>query len=278
MSDEFISANRANWDERVPSHLEAYGAEDFAADPAAISRIVIDDALALAPHLPGGSVEGLKLMHLQCHIGTDTLSWARLGAHVTGIDFSSESIRAARGLAERSGLNARFEVSTVDDVTDVVSETFDVVYTSVGVLVWLPRLDSWARSIHALLKPGGVFYVRDTHPVLGAVDQDRDDNLLVLNQPYFETEAPARYDDGTTYADDEIRLGNATTYEWSHSLSEIIQALIDAGLTITSFTEGKSIPWKALPGLVDSPAGYVLPEHPERLPLEFSVTARRDRD
>jgi hypothetical protein len=134
----------------------------------------------------------------------------------------------------------------------------------------------WAKAIHALLKPGGVFYVRDAHPILSAIDYERDDGLLVLNQPYFENGRPIRYDHGTTYARGDIRLENATTYEWTHSLSEIIQALLNAGLVITSFAEGTTIPWKALPSLVSTPAGYVLPDNPDRLPLEFSIVARRD--
>lgn len=275
--DDFVGVNRANWDERVASHLEAYGADAFAADATAVSGIVTEDAETIRRHLPDGSINGLKLVHLQCHIGLDTLSWARLGADVTGIDFSPESIRAARAIAARVGIPARFETSTVDDAPSVVRDVFDIAYTSVGVLAWLPHLDTWAAAIHALLKPGGLFYVRDSHPVLNAIDYDRDDGLLVLKQPYFETNLPARYDHGTTYAADDVRLENATTYEWSHSLSEIIRSLLTAGLSITAFTEGKTIPWKALPSLVETPAGYVLPDNPDALPLEFSLAARRER-
>lgn len=273
--NDFIETNRTNWDERVASHVVAYGAEAFADDPAAISGIVRDDLEALRPHLPGGTVDGLTLAHLQCHIGTDTLSWARLGAHVTGIDFSPESIRAARTLAERAGLSARFEVSTVDDAPTVVKEQFDVVYTSVGVLMWLPRLDTWAKAVCSILKPGGVFYVRDSHPVLNSLDYDREDGQLVLSRPYFETDAPQRYDHGTSYADDGIQLGNATTYEWAHSMSEIIQSLLDAGLSLVQFTEGRTLPWKGQAGLVASPEGYRHPSNPDAVPLEFSIVARR---
>jgi hypothetical protein len=114
------------------------------------------------------------------------------------------------------------------------------------------------------------------HPLLNAIDQDRSDGLLVLNQPYFETDQPSRDDSGTTYASDDLQLNSPTTYEWSHSLSEVIQSLIDAGLRITSFSEGKTLPWRDLPSLVDSPDGYVHPDSPSALPLEFSVTARRE--
>lgn len=274
--NSFIDTNRANWDEKVEGHLIAYGADAFADDPGAISAIVRDDLTAMSPSLPGGTVEGLSLVHLQCHIGTDTLSWARLGAQVVGIDFSAQAIRAARTLAGRAGVSARFEECTNEDAPATLNETFDVVYTSIGVLCWLPRLDTWAAAIHQLLKPGGVFYLRDSHPVLNALDQDRTDGLLVLTQPYFETDQPSRDDSGATYASDVIQSGNPTTYEWSHSMSEIIQSLIDAGLRITAFSEGKALPWRALPSLVDSAGGYVHPGDPAALPLEFSVTARRD--
>ena len=274
-ADNFIDANRASWDEHVESHLIAYGADAFADEPSAVSKIVQDDANAISPCLHGGTVDGLKLVHLQCHIGTDTLSWARLGADVVGIDFSAESIRAARTLASRADVKARFMECTVEDAPSTLNETFDVVYTSVGVLMWLPRLDTWATAIYQLLKPGGVFYVRDSHPVLNAIDHDRTDGLLVLRQPYFETDQPTRDDSGADYASDDVQLRNATTYEWSHSLSEVIQSLLDAGLSITAFTEGRTLPWRGLPSLVDSPQGYVHPDNPAALPLEFSVTARR---
>lgn len=274
-ADGFINTNRANWDERVESHLVAYGADAFADDPDAISKAVRKDAKVISAHLPGGAIDGLKLVHLQCHIGLDTLSWARLGAEVVGIDFSEKSIRAARTLADRANLHAQFEEATVQDAAGTLNETFDVVYTSVGVLMWLERLDTWATAIHALLKPGGVFYVRDSHPVLNAIDHDRTDGLLVLKQPYFEADQPTKYDHGSTYASDDIRLANTTTYEWSHSLSEIIQSLIDAGLVIIAFLEGKTLPWRGLPSLVESPNGFIHPDNPHALPLEFSVIARR---
>jgi SAM-dependent methyltransferase len=273
---EFVDANRANWDERVESHLEAYEAASFADNADEITSVVIDDLALLKDSLPSQSPQGLRLMHLQCHIGLDTLSWARLGAVVTGIDFSPKSVAAATELAARASIPARFVESSIDDVTTVISERFDVVYTSIGVLPWLPRLDTWAHAIFTLLEPGGVFFVRDAHPMVYAVDFDRTDEL-VITQPYFESGRAIRYDEGTTYADDSVRLENSVTYEWPHSLSEIIQSLLDAGLQITSFGEHRTIPWAALPGLVKDAdaARYRLPDSPERLPLTFSVIARR---
>lgn len=270
-----VESNRANWDERVPGHLVAYGASAFAADPTTLSRVVLDDLESMSRFLPNGSPAGLDLVHLQCHIGTDTLSWARLGARVTGIDFSAASIEAARSLAEAANLEARFIHSTVDDALDATADRFDVVYTSIGVLPWLPDLGAWARSIHGLLRPGGVFFVRDAHPMLNTVLFDSPDGALKLGQPYFGSGMPLRYDDGTSYADDEMRLVNSTTYEWPHPLSEIIGALLSAGLELTSFEEHRTIPWKALALLVETPDGFALPDGADRLPLTFSLSARR---
>lgn len=275
VTNDYLAVNRANWDERVEGHLTAYGAEGFVADPLAISRIVRDDAQLMAPFLPAGSVSGMKLVHLQCHIGLDTLSWARLGAHVTGLDFSPEAVAAARKLADTADLTARFVESSVDDAVARVNDRFDIVYTSIGVLMWLPRLDSWAAAIHDLLVPGGIFFIREVHPVLSAVDYDCDDDELVIKGPYFPTSEPLRYDDGTTYADETMILSNRTTFEWRHSVAEIINSLLQAGLIVTSFDEHRTIPWQALPTLIPTPEGYILPSRRDRLPLTFSLSARR---
>jgi SAM-dependent methyltransferase len=271
--DEYLNANRANWDERVEGHLRAYGADAFVRDEDAVTGTVREDARLLTPHLPGAATAGLTMVHLQC-IGLDTLSWARLGVTMTGVDFSEASIVAARELAARAGVAASFVVSDIDGVTDVIDEQFDIVYTSIGVLPWLPRLDTWARVIYDLLRPGGTFYIRDAHPMLNAVDWDTSDGL-VLRLPYFESGTALRYDDGTDYADDDVRLTNAVTYEWPHSLSEVIGALLSAGLRITSFEEHRTIPWRALSVLEQGPDGYRLPGSDERLPLTFSLVAHR---
>lgn len=267
-----VAANRANWDERVPAHLIAYGIEEFVSDGSRISPVVGDDLPLMAPWLPEGSPAGLRLVHLQCHIGLDTLPWARLGADVTGVDFSPASIAAARDIAA-SGLAAAFVESEVGAAADALATQFDVVYTGVGALLWLPDLDQWARTVAALLRPGGLFHVRDAHLMLDAVDDDSDGETLRLGRPYFGTGAPLRYEDGTTYADAEVRLTNAVTYEWPHSLSEIVQALLDAGLTLVALREHRTIPWQALPQLVPTAGGWGLPTNRERLPLMFSVTA-----
>ncbi|MGH3784931.1 MAG: class I SAM-dependent methyltransferase [Pseudonocardiaceae bacterium] len=268
-----LAANRANWDERVPSHLVAYDVEGFETDSARISSVVDEDLALMARHLPGRSPRTLSLVHLQRHIGLDTLSWARLGAQVTGIDFSPAAIASAQALAERTRLRARFVECAVGECAQTLGQQFDAVYTSVGVLPWLPDLAAWARDISALLKPGAMFYVRDSHPMLHAVDYDSPADALTLTHPYFATARPSRYDEGTTYADGTIRLDNATTYEWPHALSEIIQALLDVGLRLIELREHRTIPWQALSSLVRTTHGWTLPSDDERLPLMFSLVA-----
>jgi SAM-dependent methyltransferase len=277
--DARVEVNRANWDERVAGHLVAYDTDGFVGEPGRVSVVVRDDLRLMAPHLPGGSVNGLSLAHLQCHIGTDTLSFARLGAHVTGIDFSGEAVAAARALAERAGLEARFVQSTVDAAPQVVTERFDVVYTSIGALTWLPDLGAWARSIRALLKPGGLFYVRDAHPMLAALDDERADDALVVRYPYFGGGEPLRFENETSYAG-SARLTNTTNYEWPHALSEIVGVLLGVGLTIEALGEQDALPWQALPQMVAAAAdsefdgSWVLPAGRDRVPMTFSLAAR----
>lgn len=276
MTEDFIAVNRATWDGKVAPHLIAYEAAAFAADAAEVSTVVLRDAQLMRPHLPDGAVEGLSLLHLQCHIGTDTLSWARLGADVTGLDFSGEAVRAARVLADRAGIPAVFVESTVDDAPAALGgRRFDVVYTSIGTITWLPDLDSWAAAIVACLEPGGLFYIRDGHPMLYAIDYEREDDQLVITLPYFGTGAPERSDDGLTYASTESASGSTTTYEWAHPVSEIITSLLSAGLELLEFQEQTDIPWRALPQMIEGKRGYVLPEGGERVPLTFSLAARK---
>lgn len=198
-----------------------------------------------------------------------------VGADVTGVDFSSKLIIAARDLASRAGLGAMFVESTVDAAADQVDGQLDIVYTGIGAITWLSDLDRWAATVIRLLKPGGLFFIRDGHPMLSAVDYERDDGELVIASPYLSAGAPLRFDEGTTYADDNVRLDNSTTYEWPHSLSEVIQPLLGAGLILLSFQEQTLIPWRALPSMVESNGNFALRNNRERLPLTFSLAARR---
>src|SRR5580693_6752583 len=166
--DDYRVVNRANWDERAPAHAAApeYAVEQFVADPDCRSGVVRFDQ----PRL--GDIRGLRGVHLQCHIGTDTLSLARLGAVMTGLDFSPAALEQARDLARRTGSGTDFVQSDVYEAASVLPPGgFDLVYTGIGALCWLPSIRRWAGVVASLLRPGGRLFIREGHPVLWALDE-----------------------------------------------------------------------------------------------------------
>lgn len=189
------AANVDNWDDRVPLHEAAYAIGDLD-DPGRLTDVVLADLAALEPFLGGGTVSGLDVCHLQCHIGTDTLSLARAGARVTGVDFSPAALASAARLARRLNLQAVWVESDVLDARAAVDGNFDLVYTSIGTITWLPDLQRWAAQVTALLRGGGIFYIRDGHPFLYALDENA--RSLQLRYPYFgDGQATAGDDDST---------------------------------------------------------------------------------
>jgi SAM-dependent methyltransferase len=266
--DDHQQANLDNWEDRVPIHARDYGLDRYLEDPGHLSGVVAYDAPSL------GDLAGKRVVHLQCHIGTDTLSLARLGGEVTGVDFSPAALAVARDLAERAGHPIRYVEASVDQVPERVSDTFDVVYTGVGALNWLPSISRWARIVAGLLAPGGRLYLRDGHPMMNALDDTRDDDLLVVRFPYFETAEPLRWEEPTTYTGSDDLLAHPVTYEWNHGLGETVQAVLDAGLTLTRLEEHTEVEWASLPGLVPTSDGrYALPDGRDRLPLMFTLEA-----
>jgi len=161
-----------------------------------------------------GDITGLRGVHLQCHIGTDTISLARLGARMTGLDFSPASIAEARALAEQTGSDVDFVESNVyDAVTALAGEQFDLVFTGVGALCWLPDIKKWADVVGALLKPGGRLFVREGHPMLWSLaDTSSADDKLVVEYPYFETAEPLIFDEGGTYVDTDVVFTTTTSH------------------------------------------------------------------
>lgn len=193
---------------------------------------------------------------------------------VSHLDFSGAAIDAANELATRAGADATFVKATNEEAPDLLNRQFDVVFTSVGVLAWLPDLRSWARSVDRLLKPGGVFFIYEGHPMVMTLQYDRADDQLVVTEPYFGNDAPQRNDHGIAYASEDT-APRRTTYEWPHSLDEIMTSLLDVGLAIESFHEHNHMPWKPIPSLVATGNGYALPAGRERVPLMFSLAARK---
>ena len=269
MLEEHREANRANWDDRVPAHLASdfYGVEDFIAGARNLTHAVDFDRAHL------GDVQGRSLLHVQCHIGLDTLSWARLGADVTGLDFSERSIQAARDISRRSGAPGRFVLADIHEAPEVLAETFDIVYASEGVLCWLPSVAAWARVVRRFTRPGGTFYIRDGHPLAHSLDPERPNGQLVMVDPYFEGEA-IRYDEPGTYTEAGVEIDHTITYEWNHSLGEIVSALADEGFRIESLREYPFSGYQAQPGMVQGDDGWWrLPDRAQRLPLLFGLKA-----
>ncbi len=273
-------ANLANWEDRVPLHLEAYNLTALREDPRHLSQVVTDDLPVLTSHLASGSLEGMELCHLQCHIGTDTLSLARAGARVTGVDFSPAALIAARTLAAEIGIEARFVEGDVLESRALVDAqlgpdvNFDVVYTSIGTISWLRDLDRWGAQIATLLKPGGLFYFRDAHPFLFTLDDEAPD--FTVKYRYFGDGRALAWDDDSTYVGDGT-LEHTTTFEWPHPVSEIVSVLLRHGLQLVALDEGTTLPWKFMERMEELPDGnYVFPAHErDKMPCTITVVARK---
>jgi SAM-dependent methyltransferase len=264
--------NRAGWDNRVDIHIGpgGYDVGGLLEDPIRLTLTIRNDRDAL------GSVEGLDVLHLQCHLGTDTLSLLRLGARsVTGLDFSAKAIAHCRSLFARAGAGGRFVEGDVHDAVALLTNRFDLVYASIGAINWIPSIARWMQIAAALLRPGGRLYLRDVHPMSMVIDPQTDLELR-LRYPYGETAAPVTLHDLQSYTGDGTPLEHATTHEWSHGLGEIVQGAIDAGLGIDGLQEHFYTEWQALPSMIERvPGVYVLPDRPERLPLLFTLRASR---
>ena len=271
--DAYREANRKNWNDRVPVHLDAWGYSmgRFIEEPDFISMNVEYERKEL------GDVEGKSLLHLQCQLGTDALSWARLGATVTGMDFSEQAITAARKLFADCDTPGRFFVAELYESRSVLDETFDIVYTGGGALIWLPDIKGWAKVMSDFLKPGGTFYINDFHPVMLSLDLGRDDDILSITRSYFESKEPEVFDEKASYAGSGV-IENSRHFNWNHGIGEITTALIEAGLRIEFVHEFKYTGWHGVPALEkpDDDDWWRLPDRRDRLPLAFSIRAVKE--
>jgi SAM-dependent methyltransferase len=263
-----LDANRVNWDERTAIHVGSrfYDVEGWLQSGEGPKRREIE---AL------GDVTGLALVHLQCHFGKDTLSWARAGARVTGVDFSPVAIDAARELARRAGLEDRseFVCANVFDAVEVLGGSlYDVVYVSLGALCWLPDVNRWAEQVGALLRVGGRLYVHEQHPLAWSLAEDEP----VIEHTYFEEAEPFVDDSDETYTDSDRPIHNVRTYEWNHGLGEIITALIRNDLRIDAFEEHDWTVWQRFGWLVQDAGGiWRIPQGRARMPLTFTLLATK---
>jgi SAM-dependent methyltransferase len=273
--DEHLEANRKLWNSLTRINLESrlYDVEGFIAGRARD----LDPVARAGP----GDVRGKSLLHLQCHFGMDTILWARHGATVTGADFSEEAIAAARALAARVGVPATFVHSDVYELPSRLGGRFDVVFTSHGVLGWLPDLERWARVIAHFLAPGGTFYVVDVHPVLLLFNDRLAEPDLRLLYPYFHGPEPFREEHRGCYAAPDAPIASVE-HVWLHKMSDIIGSLVRAGLGIESFEEYPFLGWRFFPWMEQRDDGWwQFPEHAGlplgrgSLPLMFSLRATR---
>jgi SAM-dependent methyltransferase len=270
---DYLAVNRANWDERAPAHAASpsYEVERFVTDASFLSGVVRFDQARL------GAITGLRGVHLQCHIGTDTLSLARLGAVMTGLDFSPASLTEARHLAQRTGAAVDFVESEVYSALAVLGPgSFDLVYTGIGALCWLPDIARWASVVAGLLRPGGRLFMREGHPMLLAIDETQA-GRVVVEHPYFEREQPVVYEDGRTYVDTDATFASNVSHSWNHGLGQVVTALGDAGMSLLSLAEHDSVPWEALPGQMvkDDNGEWRLADRPWRLAASYTLQASR---
>ena len=267
-----IEVNRENWDERAAIH-----ARDTTGDYMLDRFRRGEDALYAIEAAELGDITAKRVLHLQCHIGRDTLCLVRRGALATGLDFSSVALDVARELAEETGLKAQFVQGTVEEAPRLTPGPFDLVFSTWGTICWLPDMRAWANAIGCVLAPGGELYFADAHPSFKVLDE-RAGGLMPAYDFQTPADRPLAFVDATTYTGDPTVMTHQSTRQWIHSLSTILGSLIDAGLTITMFREHEALPWRGLECLM--PAAdrlWRLPPGLPRLPLSFSLRAKKQQ-
>jgi SAM-dependent methyltransferase len=265
---KYFEANQKMWDEFARLHYDSktYKTKEFLDGKITLNSIELEEV---------GDVKGKTLLHLQCHFGLDTLSWAREGAIVTGVDFSSEAINLACKLGELTQLDARFIESNIYDLPEVLDDKFDIVFTSYGVHCWLPDLQRWAEIVEYFVKPGGLFYIAEFHPVIWMFDNE-DANGFKLKYSYFHNPEPYRFDVDGSYAETEQEFEPCVDYEWAHGMGEVVTSIAQAGLRIEYLHEFPMASFQSFPFLEQRDDGYWYYEDPDiQLPLMYSIRARK---
>lgn len=229
MNEKYFETNKKRWDEMSGIHAksEYYGLEEFKQS---------HNSLYGTEQKELGDISGKSLLHLMCHFGMDSLSLAKKGAIVTGLDFSGKMIERARNLSKELGISAKFVQGNVFDAPELISEKFDVVYATYGILCWLPDLTELFKVVFDMLKQGGFFYLADIHPVGMTIDYNYKEGFLAID-PYFAEKRAYKIDDDRTYTDTENKIQNTVSYEWVHTISDIINGVVTSGLKIDFFHE-----------------------------------------
>ncbi len=265
---EYLKANQKRWDQLVSEHKESpfYDLEGFKRGKDRLRSIELSEL---------GDVTGKSMLHLQCHFGMDTLSWARRGAQVTGVDFSPEAIDLAKALSRELEIPAEFYCTDIYQLPDMLSAQFDIVFTSYGVLHGLPDLTRWGEVIAHYLKVGGIFYIVEDHPAF-RIFREKPGGKFQAERSYFFSQEPQKIEATGSYASEKGGI-SSVSYVWDHSLGEMINSLVNAGLTIEylhefpyaarakfSFMEQGEDGWWRLP-----------PEQHGTIPFLFSLQARK---
>lgn len=262
-NSEYFKANKATWNTKVNVHAKSdmYAMDAFKKGKTSLMKYELD---AL------GDVNGKSLLHLQCHFGQDTLSWSRLGAKSTGVDLSDEGVALATQLNQELKLEANFVCCNVLDTSQHVKETFDIVFTSYGVIGWLPDLKPWGKMIAEKLKKGGTFYMVEFHPIVWMFDYL--DNTPIMKYGYMQDEVIYEEYEGT-YANQDSKM-LTKEYGWNHGLSEVINALTEAGLNIEYLNEHDEAPYNVLPNLQETDSGMYVTKD-KLYPLIFEIKATK---
>lgn len=261
--NDWLAANRENWNERTALHQDWYGVDEFKAGKNSLLPIELAEI---------GDVSGKSLLHLQCHFGMDTLSWARRGAQVTGVDFSPVAIARAKQLADEVGLEATFIESEITRLPKVLSGAFDFVFASYGVLTWIPDVGEWMAVAAQFVRPGGVFYLLDGHPLVWMLDDTGE--RPEPGARYFHDATPAHGEQHGSYVGPPTHFDHPATYQWQHPLGEIVSAVTATGLRLDVLHEWPFAAYQPFLGMQQDEQGYWhLPGDP--WPLQYSLRAHR---
>jgi SAM-dependent methyltransferase len=268
---DYIAANRLNWDDRASLH-----ASDTTGGYRIATVLAGGSSLHAIETAEIGDVAGKDIVHLQCHIGLDTISLKQLGARsATGLDFSPKAIEAARDFAGKAKADVRFVEASVYDAPAALGETYDLVYVTWGAIGWLPDIFGWAKVVAALLRPGGRLYLLEGHPQMNQMEahNGRLELQFGWRTPVAE---PLVFDDAQTYTGDSRPLANQRCYEWLHPLSDVVNAVIAAGLSVEFLNEHEALVWRAFPFMVEAGGGqFVLPPGHVKMPMSYSLGATR---
>jgi SAM-dependent methyltransferase len=271
--EEMMLANQANWDQRTPIHLASafYGVDGSRAPETWFAEYEWGDL---------GSLDGVDLLHLQCHLGVETIALARRAARVVGLDLSGESVVQARSVAARHGVDIEYVQGNVYDAVDVLGgRQFDLIYTGKGSLCYLPDLFPWADVLSRLLRPGGSFYVIEFHPLLyslGVVPPADGSQELLLRNDFLSGRGAEKRDATYTYTDGPALADARVAYEWRHEIADVVNALVAAGLVVELLRESDALPWPRWPGMVRGDDGWFrLPDDSPRIPLLYALRARK---